>query len=207
MEEEGRGARCEAHRQEIAQAARAPRLDRVPPPPSPLHFFFFSFLPWGGGRGEEEKKGGPPNMLSFLTESQKDVVKSIEEKIAKIGFETNVRFIYVDRRDSFTRANVSAVNGAFRQFNTQNLNGFRPDMATFPRIASPFALFKERRERGRKTMLFFNYRTLTMNQKVSVLNIEGRAPIPPPRMGAGGAPMPRRLESRKGDPPPALPTE
>ena len=169
-----------------------------------LTFAPFTYPLWPD---EEVKKEGPPNMLSFLTESQKDVVKSIEEKIAKIGFETNVRFIYVDRRDSFTRANVSAVNGAFRQFNTQNLNGFRPDMATFPRIASPFALLKARRERGRKTMLFFNYRTLTMNQKVSVLNIEELATIYHPPIVTVGAPMLRRLESRKGEPPPALPTE
>lgn len=166
-----------------------------------LTFAAFTYPLWPD---EAVKSEGPPNMLSSLTESQKDVVKSVEEKIAKIGFETNIRFVYVDRRDSFTRANVSAVTGAFRQFNTQNLNSFRPDMATFPRVSQPF---KGRRELARKTMLFFNYRTLTMNKKVSILNIEELATIYHPPIVTVAAPMLRRLESRKGGPPPTLPIE
>lgn len=153
---------------------------------------------------EIAKSEGPPNMLQFITESQKDVIKAIEQKIAKLGFETNVRFIYVDRRDSFTRANVSAVNGAFLQFNTQNLNSFRPDPRTFPRVRQPL---KARRELARKKRLFFNYRRLLMNPKTSILNIEELATIYHPPIVTVAAPMLRRLESRKGGPPPGLPTE
>lgn len=153
---------------------------------------------------EVSKNDGPPNLLQFLTEGQKDVVKAIEQKTAKLGFETNIRFIYIDRRDSFTRSNVSAVNGAFRQFNTQNLNGFRPNMDTFPITRQPF---KARREQAKKRRLFFNYRMLMMNRKVSVLNIEELATIYHPPIVSVAAPMLRRLESRKGEPPPSLPTE
>lgn len=165
-----------------------------------LTFAAFTYPLWPD---EAAKSEGPPNMLQFLTESQKDVVKAIEQKIAKIGFETSIRFVYVDRRDSFTRANVSAVNGAFRQFNTQNLNSFRPDSRTFPLVRQPL---KGRRERARKKMLFFKYRARMMSSKVSILNIEELATIYHPPIMAVGAPMLRRLESRKGEPPPALPT-
>jgi hypothetical protein len=146
-------------------------------------------------------------MWQFMTEGEKEVIKAIEQKISKLGFETNIRFIYIDRRDSFTRANVSAITGAFRQFNTQNLNGFRPDISTLPKITSRFAFFKALREEMRKRALFSNYRSRIMNPKVSVLNIEELATIYHPPIVAVAAPMLRRIESRKGEPPPTLPIE
>lgn len=150
------------------------------------------------------KSDGPPNMLQFMTEGQKDVVKAIEEKIAKIGFETNVRFLYIDRRDAFSRANFAAVNGAFRQFNTQNLNAFRPDSATMTFARQPF---KARKLRLRKQYIYRMYRLFAMNPKVSILNIEELATIYHPPIVSVGAPMLRRLESRKGEPPAGLPME
>ncbi|MDP3947364.1 MAG: hypothetical protein Q8Q41_01580 [bacterium] len=166
-----------------------------------LIFAIFVYPLWPD---EAAKSEGPPNMLSSLTKGQKDVVEAIEEKIAKIGFETGIRFIYIDRRDSFTRANVAAVNGAFRQFDTQNLNRFRPDLHTLTKVHQPF---KARRERSRKKMIFVNYRTFTMSKKVSILNIEELATIYHPPIVTVAAPMLQRLESRKGGPPPTLPIE
>ena len=67
-------------------------------------------------------------MFALLTKGEQDIIKGIEEKISKIGFESVIRFIYIDDRAKFSRDNISAVFGAFQQFNTLNMNGLKPNL-------------------------------------------------------------------------------
>jgi len=141
--------------------------------------------------------------LLALTPGEKEMLEGIERKTAKLGFETTIRFIYIDRRDSFSRDNVAAVLGFFRQFNTQNLNLLRPNKATM--TAAVHGLFKNLRLNYRKRVMFDRYRDLAFGPKKSILNIEELATIyhfpitgvKPPKLG--------RLEFRKGGPPSTLP--
>lgn len=162
---------------------------------------FFEHPTWPFGA--EAPKEGPANLLQFLTPGEKDVVKAIEGKIARLGFESALRFIYIDKRDSFTRANVSAVIGAFRQFNTQNLNALRPadniTIATQP--------FKSRKLYLKKRRIFDAYKYRAFPAKFSVLNIEELATLYHFPTMFTEAPMLRRIESKKGEPPANLPLE
>lgn len=153
---------------------------------------------------EEAKKEGPVNLVQFMTPGEKDVLQAIEEKVSKLGFESALRFVYIDKRESFTRANVAAVMGAFRQFNTQNLNSFRANPATITITKHPF---KGRKLHAKKRRLFDMYRLRMFPRKFSVLNIEELATIYHFPTMFVEAPMLRRVESKKGEPPLTLPVE
>ena len=142
--------------------------------------------------------------MMFLTPGEKEVVKEIEMKIAKIGFETAIRFIYIDKSAAFSRANAAAVLGAFRQFNSQNLNGFKPRKKT---ITKAKGLLKNLRTIWKKKTLYRFYRERFIPKAVQILNTEELATIYhfPTKMVE--APMVYRIEAKKGEPPAGLPIE
>ena len=161
---------------------------------------------------------GTPATLRFLHPAEQEVVKAINNKISKFGFETIIRFVYIDKRDSFTMANVSAVMGAFSQFRTQNLNAFKPNKKTMTLksgwLAKFFPKYKQLFEFSRKRRLFDNYRTRrfgkynkTRQDKFSILNTEELATIYHFPAIMVEAPRLRKLEAKKAGPPSGLPIE
>ncbi len=141
--------------------------------------------------------------MLMLTPGQKEIVEGIERKIAKLGFETTIRFIYIDRRDSFSRDNVASAMGFFRQFNTQNLNLLKPDKKTMTRGVHYW--LTGLRLRWRKRLVFEHYRDMVFNHHKPILNIEELATIYHfPIMGVGVSSL-EKVESRKGGPPAPLP--
>lgn len=62
-----------------------------------------------------------------LTSSDEAKVKAIEEKVAKLGFSIKVRVGYITKKADLQAAKIKlkSVVGAFKQFNTTNLNGFQ----------------------------------------------------------------------------------
>lgn len=149
---------------------------------------------------KEERQGF--NML-MLAPSQKELLEGIDRKTAKLGFVTTIRFLYIDRRDAFSRDNVASVTGYFRQFNTQNLNLLRPNKKTM--TGSVHGLFKPKRLHWRKRVIFERYRDLVFAPKFSILNIEELATICHfPIFGVEPLSL-EKVESRKGGPPPRVP--
>ncbi|OGY66273.1 MAG: hypothetical protein A3A04_02480 [Candidatus Harrisonbacteria bacterium RIFCSPLOWO2_01_FULL_40_28] len=152
----------------------------------------------------EEQKPTPSN-LSSLTSGQQDVIKAVDGKISKLGFEGAVRFVYIDRRDAFTRANIAAVMGFFKQFNTQNLNAFKPNGDTITSVNK--GLFKKWKTADRKRKMFSAAMLRMIPRQVSVFNTEELATIYHYPASFVGAPQLRRIETKRGGPPPGLPTE
>ena len=111
-------------------------LDRKEPdkPPGPIAEVgqFFGNLSaawqkppeWGQPKKEKEFK------FTVISHGEQEITKAIDEKASKIAFETVIRFIYVDRKDSFTGRNISAVMGAFAQYSAGNFNALMPNFAT-----------------------------------------------------------------------------
>jgi hypothetical protein len=157
-----------------------------------------------GGAAGEKKEEFKFKML-LLTPGEQDVVKAIERKSAKLGFETVFRFIYLDRRDAFSKDNVAAVIGAVRQFNTQNNNLLRPNKKTM--TAAIHGLFKPLRYRWRKRLIYERYRDRSVGPEKPIMNIEELATIYHFPITAVKAPMLERIESRRGGAPPTLPVE
>lgn len=147
---------------------------------------------------EKEKESSP----ATLTPGKGEAIRAIEGKIAKLGFETNIRFVFIDNTDRFSRGNIAAVSGTFRQYNTQNLNAFRGDA---PTIAE--GLFKKRKLYVKKRQMFEAYKNRAMTNKVFILNTEELATIYHFPGTPVSAPMLKPIESKRGAPPPDLPIE
>jgi len=160
------------------------------------------FSPPEFGGGEEKKSDGPKNSIQFLTPVKKDIVKAIEEKSSKLGFFTNLRFIYIDHRASFTRINVSAVAGSLQQFNTKHMNALKPDSSTSTFVKG---LFKKRRLFLRKRRIFDNYKNRRIEANGFILNTEELATLYHFPAVVVEAPRLGRVEAKKGEPPSNLP--
>lgn len=146
----------------------------------------------------EEKKDAPASVSG----SKGEAIKAIEQKIAKLGFETNIRFVFIDNLDRFSRGNIAAVSGTFRQYNTQNLNAFKGDAATEGK-----GIFKRRKELLKKREMFEAYKDRAMEEKVFILNTEELATVYHFPGAPVFAPMLKPIESKRGAPPPDLPIE
>ncbi|MBT6334934.1 MAG: hypothetical protein HOJ29_03000, partial [Candidatus Magasanikbacteria bacterium] len=65
-----------------------------------------------------DKDNGPVNQLSFMTPGKKKIVEAMEDKIAKLGFHTKIRGLYIARKEVFRPSRgVNALIGAMNQYN------------------------------------------------------------------------------------------
>ena len=170
-------------------------------------------LPEWMGEEKPTKESNP-----MLTPGERGVLEAVEDKISKLGFETNIRFLFVDRRDSFSPLNISATMSTFNQFNTFKMNSFRPNMDTITLavgITNPIwrtlvlsvPFLKKRFVWYRKRRIWDSFKRLQWPRKKSILNIKELATIYHFPAIMVSAPLLRRVATRKGEPPAGLPTE
>jgi hypothetical protein len=72
-------------------------------------------------RGEDQNK---------LTKGEKGALDSIENSISKFAFDCGIRAIYFADKNSYKTDNRAGITGTFRQYNANNLNGFKPSGTT-----------------------------------------------------------------------------
>lgn len=160
--------------------------------------FIQRLLP-GEAAPKEEKKEERKN----LTPGQNEVLKAVEASMAKLGFETGIRFLYAASKEGFQKSHVASINGAMKQFSTNNLNGFKMNTAVTTLMAKH--PFKARKIRRKKAMILRNYRLRQFVLKPGILNTEEMATVYHfPDVGVRTPFMPR-IEAKKGDPPSELP--
>lgn len=140
---------------------------------------------------------------------EKIVLEAIENKMSKLCFESVVRFVYIDKADSFTPANVAAVNGAFKQFAIQDMNGFRPfgdtmTLVTTKKLTTK-SWFRKQKLYMKKRAMYDAYRLRWFPSKSSILSTEELATIFHFPLVTVESPLLRRLETRKGEPPQNIP--
>ncbi len=163
-----------------------------------------SYPQWAGGAKKEES-------MKMLHQSpgEKNVLEGVENKISKLCFETVIRFIYIDRADGFSPGNVAAINGAFKQFNTQDMNSFRPlgDTMTFvtSKKLTTKSWFRKQKLYLKKRSMYDHYRLRWFPSKASTLNTEELATVFHFPLVTVESPLLRRLETRKGEPPANIP--
>lgn len=66
-----------------------------------------------------------------LSERDKSRIRAIEEKGTKLGYQVKIRIIYAGQDKNIARLRMQAIHGAFKQFNTTNLNGFTGKNASY----------------------------------------------------------------------------
>ncbi len=159
---------------------------------------------WSGSEKKDEKF----KMLHH-SPGEVNVLKGIENKISKLGFEAAMRFIYIDKRDSFTPSNIAAVNGAIKQWNTLDMNGFRPIRETMTFVTSrkltTESWFRKEKIFYKKRLIYDLYKLRWFPPKFSILNTEELATIFHFPLVTVEAPLLGRVEAKKGEPPSNLP--
>jgi len=169
------------------------------------------------GVKEEKKEFLPPEMK--LTSGERDVISGIEKKMAKRGYNTSIRFIYLGKREVFFKAKLRLALGFFSNFATQNLNMMVPYGQPFitkiaKKIFFPRNMFLQRRLYLRKRRIFRYYRArndplfprkrkfpssfiLNTEELASIFHFPGRS--------SAQAPSVERIEAKKGEAPSGLP--
>ena len=79
----------------------------------------------GGSDGEKTAEEPKRPDLSAPEEA---ALKGIETKVTKLGFATKIRILAVAGDPYTARSRVESLTGAFKQYNTNNLNGFRAEL-------------------------------------------------------------------------------
>ncbi len=157
-----------------------------------------------------EKEIIPPEMK--LTPGEKEILAAVEAKLAKFGYDCNVRFIYLGKRDVFFKPTTKIGFGFFKEISTENLGGLRPWARTMTKVKSvPFWFLDKRRLylRQRRIFRYYTKRWSTLFPRPGatyILNTEELATLYhfPGRMVAPAAGL-YRIESKKGGAPPELP--
>ncbi|MBU3942507.1 hypothetical protein KKA24_00825 [Patescibacteria group bacterium] len=168
---------------------------------------------------EEVKEILPPEMK--LTMGERDIVSAIERKMAKRGFETNIRFIYLGQKDVFFKPKLRLALAYFSNFGTQNFNNLvphgQPYITKIQKSMIPLLnIGFKRREYLRKRKIYRNYvNRVQPNYPASpkypssfILNTEEVASIYHfPGRESASAPFMQRIETKKGEAPMDLPME
>jgi hypothetical protein len=149
------------------------------------------------------KKDEKPNSKASHP-GTKDTVDGIRQKLSKLAFEATVRALYIDRRETLGKDNLSSISAYFRQFATQNLNAFKPQPTrTTDKVKG---WFKKWRLALRKRDFFSAYARAMPSAGIKcILNTEELATIYHFPLGTVGTTELQKVGSRKGGPPATLP--
>ena len=168
-----------------------------------------------GKSKKEEKEIIPPEMK--LTPGEREVISGVEQKISKPGFRTDIRFIYLGKREVFFKPKLRLPFSYFAAFTTENLNKLVPyGQPLITKVHKswflPLNLFRNRRLFLRKRAIFRKYKSRVnpyypRRKKSFVLNTEEMASLfHLPGRRVAPAPFVERIEAKKGEAPPGLPT-
>lgn len=156
----------------------------------------------------KDKKDGPRNEMLTLTPGERAMLEAIQTKITKIAFFCKLRFIYFGRKEVARRRTiVSSMFGAIKQFNTLDMNGFKPGKRT---KTTAEWMFADQRKNARRNKIVRAYRdrdNWAGEGEGVLLNIEEIATLWHFPILTVKAPSVARAEARKGEPPTALPIE
>ena len=149
-----------------------------------------------------------PSMMQHMTPGEKDVVEAIDKKMAKTTFQTKVRFIYFAEKKVFNKATrIGALFGALKQYNTSNLNAFKPSKLITR--ANYFFVKSRVAAKQRRLVQAFKWRSLWVGCHQGFrLNTEELASLWHfPFLIEVKAPLVKKTASKKSEPPMALPVE
>lgn len=151
---------------------------------------------------EEKKKDQQP--LEFrLTPGERDMLKSLEENVGKVFFETKIRFVYVGKKENYDKPGVvGGFWGAMKQFSDQNTSGIAIEDST--KTYAWYFMVKPRL-RYRQRILFQRYIDRDWSGVTFKMSTAELATIfHPPDMSAMAPSIPR-VEAKLGGAPANLP--
>ncbi|MEA2715276.1 MAG: hypothetical protein QOG91_304 [Candidatus Parcubacteria bacterium] len=150
--------------------------------------------------------------LPTISKGEQEIVAGIERKISKQAFDCGVRALYIAKKDVFnTPFGIGGIIGNMKQFNADNLNGFRPNGDKWhAKLGDPWLDYKDyRRNRfGRLALMAYKRRSYfysPFKSKLLVLNTEELATIYHFPGSVSQTPTMERVPSKKAQAPMNLP--
>lgn len=163
----------------------------------------------GGGEAPKKDDKLDLGIMFKLSPGEVNEIKAIQNKLSKIGYLSKLRAVYVAKKPVFkkTRA-VHPFIGAVKQFNTVNLNALKPELSKTG-VSGGILLFKKQRLIKRRNILLKAYRDRdpTVPMSPYVFNTEELASLWHFPSIDIKAPMVKKTEAKKAEPPMALPYE
>lgn len=151
---------------------------------------------------KEEKKQLDPLDLR-LTPGKRKALEALEANIGKNVFKVKMRFVYLGRREAFSKSVVSSFIGGIKQFSDTNyLNGLKPD-----NNSKTFANYylRQFRLRHRQRKIFQRYKKRNSDGKNFYLSTKELASLYHLPDMAVQSPYLRRVEAKKSGAPANLP--
>jgi hypothetical protein len=71
-------------------------------------------------------ENGVKKKQNVQTETQKRQITALDRSVTKYAFDTGIRLLYIAKKDSFSGGNFGSLVGSFKQFNSGELNSFKP---------------------------------------------------------------------------------
>ncbi len=110
-----------------------------------------------------------------LSPGEKTIVEAIEAKASKIGFYTTLRFVYIAKHEVMNKPlAVNGFTGALKQFNTVDLNAFKPKKLVTTKINY---FFIKQRLAQRKRIVMYRYKIRKKAATPFILNISELATL------------------------------
>ena len=157
-----------------------------------------------------KSEGGEREMV--ITPGEREIITEIENKIKKPLFRTSIRGVYVAKRENFKSSHKILARSYFAHFQSQNLNYLRFSTATRPKTQYFFRKripFLRTRRMFRNFVLRFTPFFPDRRKECPILSTEELATMFhfPVKITGLALPTMQSVESKKGGPPPNLPTE
>jgi len=93
--------------------------------------------------------------LRFYNPAQDAEMRGILQKVSRTGFKTRIRVMHFAPAGKLHKPNIGKAIGAFKQFNSFNLNSLKPEPST--KTNGPNYILKQTRRRFRKRVMLFNF--------------------------------------------------
>jgi len=150
--------------------------------------------------------------LPTISEGERDIVSAIEHSISKLPFDVCIRAMYVAPKETFdTPFGIGGRISSLKQFNTEHLNGFRPNGDRWHmKIDEPWTDYKNMRRNffakvslkayRRRSAFYPPYKSPTL-----ILNTEELATIYHLPGSVSATPGLERVPSKKAEAPTNLP--
>lgn len=82
-----------------------------------------------------QKKEELPSLMLHLSEGEKEVISAVERSLAKLGYQTKIRCLYLAPKQVYNPSPVrTAIIGVFKSLGSTNLNSIKPDTDRWTRV-------------------------------------------------------------------------
>jgi hypothetical protein len=158
------------------------------------------------GEHAAKEEGGEESKILYLPPHEKAIIEAIGKKISKIGFEAKIRFIYVARRELYSPSRVvNGFVGGIKQFNTVDMNSFKPATKHWTAVAYDWHGLRANWRRNKHMRAYRGRSDARGAGKECILNIEELATLWHFPVMQVKAPLVKKAEMKKAEPPFTLP--